>query len=106
MQHQISEERFKKLQNRYKQFTSMLDKPEKDPVKVFDPLSAKQIEELKVIRDISVYLKTKKLEDINKQAVCLLLTSDTSQFYRSNMFSYSFSRFIQTFSFMHRTFWL
>ncbi|XP_045508707.1 uncharacterized protein LOC123704390 [Colias croceus] len=59
----VTRERYNIITSRYADFLKILDK-DVPPVRVFDPLTKKQIGELELIRDISKYLQEKKDDDI------------------------------------------
>ncbi|CAK1546540.1 unnamed protein product [Leptosia nina] len=62
----VTKERYDLIIGRYNKFIESLDNLEGVPEPVFDPLNQKQIDELKLIRDISAYLQKKKDEDVAK----------------------------------------
>ncbi|XP_034828222.1 uncharacterized protein [Maniola hyperantus] len=62
----ISEERYNALNARYEEFLKVVDSKTVDPIKVFEPLSPKQIEEIMLIREVSKELQRKKEEDMKK----------------------------------------
>lgn len=66
---QISDERYRIITARYAKFQETMNDDNLEPVKVFDPLRQKQIDELDLIREVSKELQKKKEEDINKAAV-------------------------------------
>ncbi|KAJ2943350.1 hypothetical protein O0L34_g12157 [Tuta absoluta] len=65
---QVSQERYEIIQERYSKYMEALNDVTKDPVKVFDPLGKKQMDELTMIREISKELQFKKDEDMKRAA--------------------------------------
>lgn len=70
---QIPIERYDILCQRYEKFTESLDDGNTKPVKLFDALNEKQLQELVLIRDVSLDLQKKRDEDIRKAAVIIAL---------------------------------
>ncbi|KOB71649.1 putative prophage CP4-6 integrase [Operophtera brumata] len=66
---QVSDERYKIITARYAKFQESMSDDNLEPVKVFDPLSQKHVDELHLIREVSKELQKKKEEDINKAAL-------------------------------------
>ncbi|XP_039752370.1 uncharacterized protein LOC120628189 [Pararge aegeria] len=62
----ISRERYDDLMNRYEEFQKTVDSKTLDPIKVFPPLAPKLVEEIMLIRGVSVELQKKKDEDMKK----------------------------------------
>lgn len=71
--HQISRERNEIINSRYKNFVNCSSDPNTTPVRVFDDLPPKHIEELNLIRELSVQLQKKKDDDLKKAAVSLTM---------------------------------
>lgn len=68
---QVSDERYRIIASRYSDFVSAMSDVHLNVVKVFDPLTKKQMDELELIREVSRDLQKKKEDDINKAAVSL-----------------------------------
>ncbi|XP_072948647.1 uncharacterized protein [Epargyreus clarus] len=64
----ISKDRYDIISARYINYIKNLDDPNTEPVTVFDPLSAKQIQELELIREVSKDLQMKKEDYVKKAA--------------------------------------
>ncbi|OWR47883.1 uncharacterized protein LOC116776558 [Danaus plexippus] len=65
---QITEEKYNLICNRFKEYMAHIDDLNIEPIKIFDPLSPKQNEELELIREVSKDLQKKKEEDVKKAA--------------------------------------
>ncbi|XP_023936972.1 uncharacterized protein LOC112045123 [Bicyclus anynana] len=62
----ITKERYDILMDRYKVFQDTIHMDDVEPIKVFEPMTPKIIEEILLIREVSMELQKKKEEDMKK----------------------------------------
>ncbi|CAK1592905.1 unnamed protein product [Parnassius mnemosyne] len=64
----IEKTRFDIITSRYEKFLENMTDPQKEVVRVFDPLPKKNLEELELIREVTKELQQKKNDDMEKAA--------------------------------------
>ncbi|CAH0699518.1 unnamed protein product [Spodoptera exigua] len=64
----LSADQYNAISKKYEEFQRTCDDVTKEPIKVYSPLSQKNLEELYLIREVSKTLQKKKEEDMKKAA--------------------------------------